>query len=97
MDLFVCGFSCKDFSNLKACNISVYARGKQRSLLGQEGSSSRTFMGAVSYMKTHHPDMVVPKSEFGDRINTLGEIYREEAEDILNALLDDIAQRYPTD
>tara|TARA_R110002167_G_scaffold366392_2_gene595710 strand:+ start:2023 stop:3012 length:990 start_codon:yes stop_codon:yes gene_type:complete len=45
-------------------------------------------------MKEFHAELVVPKSEFGDGINTLGEIYRREAADILNAMMDEIAQRY---
>lgn len=48
-------------------------------------------------MKVSHADLVVPKAEFGDGINTLGEIYRQEAMDILNAMLDEIAQRYAAD
>lgn len=45
-------------------------------------------------MKMAQAELVVPKAEFGDGINTLGEIYRHEATDILNAMLDEIAQRY---
>ena len=48
-------------------------------------------------MKEFHAELVVPKSEFGDGINTLGEIYRQEAADIIDAMLDAIAQRYAAD
>jgi hypothetical protein len=48
-------------------------------------------------MKMAQAELVVPKAEFGDGINTLGEIYRQEAMDILNAMLDEIAQRYAAD
>lgn len=50
-----------------------------------------------NYMRERHPGLVVPKAEFGDGINTLGEIYRNEAIDILNGLMDEITQRYPVD
>lgn len=48
------------------------------------------------HMKMCHPDFVVPKAEFGDRINTKGEIYRVEALEILNVLMDGVAARYRT-
>lgn len=50
-----------------------------------------------SYLRKSHPSLTVPKAEFGESINTQGEIYRHEAKDILNGLMDGIAQRYPVD
>lgn len=46
------------------------------------------------YMQKHHHDLIVPKEEFGDAINTKSEIYREDAADILNAMLDRIAEKH---
>lgn len=43
----------------------------------------------------HHPDLIVPKSEFGDAINTKGEIYRKQAAPLIHGLLDVIEHRYP--
>lgn len=50
--------------------------------------------GCHRHMKMCHPHLVVPKAEFGDRINTRGEIYRMDALDILNVMMDGIAARY---
>lgn len=42
-----------------------------------------------------HPDLIVPKAEFGDAINTQGEIYRMQAERLIQSLLDAIERRFP--
>ncbi|WP_299425811.1 hypothetical protein [uncultured Shimia sp.] len=43
------------------------------------------------------PDLIVPKDEFGSAINTQSEIYKLEASEIINGLLDRIEQRNPSD
>lgn len=42
-----------------------------------------------------HPELIVPKVEFGDAINTKGEIYRKQAEPLIHGLLDAIEHRFP--
>lgn len=42
-----------------------------------------------------HPDWIIPKAIFGERINTQGEIYHPAASATILDLLDAIAQRYP--
>ncbi|QFU08759.1 hypothetical protein PARPLA_03267 [Rhodobacteraceae bacterium THAF1] len=48
-----------------------------------------------SYMSRMHPEMIVPKTVYGDAINTRTEIYSPAAQAILSAQLDDIAARVP--
>ncbi|ETX11965.1 hypothetical protein OCH239_18865 [Roseivivax halodurans JCM 10272] len=50
---------------------------------------------AHAYMRRHHPEMILPKSVYGDAINTRTEIYRLAAEPILRRLLDCIAADLP--
>ncbi len=40
------------------------------------------------------PELIVPKSEFRDAINTQGEIYRIQAEPLIHLLLDEIESRF---
>ena len=46
-------------------------------------------------MINNHPELVVPKSEFGDMINTKAEIYRNAAGPLIHELLDGIEARFP--
>lgn len=50
---------------------------------------------AHKLLETEHPDWVVPKARYGDAINTMGEIYHPAALPRIEALLDDIAARWP--
>lgn len=43
-----------------------------------------------------HPELIVSKAEFGDAINTQGEIYRKQAEPLIHSLLDAIERRFPS-
>ncbi|WP_156943848.1 GIY-YIG nuclease family protein [Roseivivax isoporae] len=45
---------------------------------------------AHAEMRRHHPDLIVPKSAYGNAINTRTEIYRADAEAVLCAILDRI-------
>ena len=49
------------------------------------------------FLKMNHPDLVMPKSAFGDAINTQSEIYTPAAEAIIHRLLDEIETRLPPD
>ncbi|MGR3503937.1 hypothetical protein [Pseudaestuariivita sp.] len=50
---------------------------------------------AHDFLKTRHPEWVVPKHLFGDAIAVKSEIYRPEALPTIHRLLDDIAERHP--
>ena len=50
---------------------------------------------AHTWMRHTHTELVVPKAVYGDSINTRSEIYAPDAEPILRALLDRIADRFP--
>ena len=50
---------------------------------------------AHNTLAKEHPDWVVPKSAYGDQINTAGEIYDPAALGKIHALVDEIAGRFP--
>lgn len=52
---------------------------------------------AHKHLNAEHPDWVVPKTVYGDAINTAGEIYYPDALQRVHELLNEIACRYPTD
>ena len=52
---------------------------------------------AHKILSLENPNWAVPKSDYGDAINTMGEIYHPEALPRIHALLDEIAGRHPTD
>ena len=71
VDLFVCGFSCKDFSTLNTAHLCPVDPGssgngttkpkqaRKTSLMTGSGTSSRTFMHTGAYLKAHHPPMFI--------------------------------------
>src|SRR5690606_14414677 len=53
-----------------------------------------TEKAAHAWMRRYHPDLIVPKSDYGDAINTRTEIYRLLSEPILQELLDRIERDF---
>lgn len=50
---------------------------------------------AHRFLAEQHPELIVPKSEFRNAINTQGEIYSPGAEALIHSLLDGIERRFP--
>ncbi len=46
-------------------------------------------------LEARHPELVVPRAEYGGAINTAGEIYRPETVSAIHSLLDEIEARFP--
>jgi hypothetical protein len=49
---------------------------------------------AHSVLRNQHPELVVPKSAYGDAINTFSEIYDPQAENLIQGFMDEIEGRY---
>ena len=58
VDIFVCGFSCKDLSPLK------HAQNRE-SLASGEGTSSQTLHGVLSYCSVHCPRVIIMENVTG--------------------------------
>jgi hypothetical protein len=50
---------------------------------------------AHDFLRDTFPEWVVPKSVFGNGVNTMSEIYRPAATQEMHRLLDEIERRYP--
>ena len=59
--------------------------------------AQREEIGAHRYMRKHHLELIIPKSEFGDTLSVQSEIYRLEALPIIERLLDEIEARLSED
>ena len=66
-------------------------------LLSSGNAAVREESACHRAMRERHTHLIVPKSMFGDAINTQGEIYHASALPILHALLDEVATRHPVE